>query len=122
MIVEEVDSTWRMVSGITDTCYTVQALAGGVYEYLVKAIYTDGSESVWSNIQHATLTGIGDEPLEGDVNGDNEVNIADVTALIDYLLGRADDNFNETAADVNSDEEINIADVTTLIDLLLGKQ
>ena len=122
VIVEEGDSTWRMVSGITDTCYTVQALAGGVYEYLVKAIYTDGSESVWSNIQHVTLTGIGDEPLKGDVNGDNEVNIADVTALIDYLLGRADDNFNETAADVNSDEEINIADVTTLIDLLLGKQ
>ena len=54
-VVEEGDSTWRMVSGIADTCYTVQALEGGIYEYMVKAIYTDGTESVWSNIQHVTL-------------------------------------------------------------------
>ena len=119
-IVEEGDSTWRMVSGITDTCYTVQSLAGGVYEYLVKAIYTDGTESVWSNIQLVTLTGNGDEPLKGDVNGDEVVNIADVTVLIDYLLGNVPQSFNEQAADVNSDGVINIADVTALIDILLG--
>ena len=119
-IVEEGDSTWRMVSGITDTCYTVKALAGGVYEYLVKAIYTDGTESVWSNIQHVTLTGNGDEPLQGDVNGDEVVNIADVTTLIDYLLGNTPEAFDEQAADVNGDGVINIADVTALIDMLLG--
>ena len=118
-IVEEGDSTWRMVSGITDTCYTVKALAGGVYEYLVKAIYTDGTESVWSNIQHVTLTGNGDE-LNGDVNCDGVVNIADVTALIDYLLGNSPQEFDEQAADVNGDGVINIADVTALIDMLLG--
>ena len=119
-VVEEGDSTWRMVSGITDTCYTVKALAGGVYEYLVKAIYTDGTESVWSNIQHVTLVGGGDEPLIGDVNGDGEVNIGDVTAIIDYLLGTAGDNFNVEAADVNRDGEVNIGDVTAIIDMLLS--
>ena len=55
----------------------------------------------------------------GDVNGDGNVNIADVTALIDYLLGGSDgvawDN-----ADVNRDGALNIADVTSLIDHLLG--
>ena len=55
----------------------------------------------------------------GDVNNDNAVNIADVTALIDYLLGSAS-NINEQAADVNQDQEINIADVTALIDKLLA--
>ena len=119
-VVEEGDSTWRMVSGITDTCYTVKALAGGVYEYLVKAIYTDGTESVWSNIQQVTLVGGGDEPLIGDVNGDGEVNISDVTAIIDYLLGTAGGNFNVEAADVNRDGEVNIGDVTAIIDLLLS--
>ena len=119
-VVEEGDSTWRMVSGITDTCYTVKALAGGVYEYLVKAIYTDGTESVWSNIQQVTLVGGGDEPLIGDVNGDGEVNIGDVTAIIDYLLGTAGDNFNVEAADVNRDGEVNIGDVTAIIDMLLS--
>ena len=119
-VIEEGDSTWRMVSGITDTCYTVKALAGGVYEYLVKAIYTDGTESVWSNIQQVTLVGGGDEPLIGDVNGDGEVNIGDVTAIIDYLLGTAGDNFNVEAADVNRDGEVNIGDVTAIIDMLLS--
>ena len=55
----------------------------------------------------------------GDVNNDNDVNIADVTSLIDYLLGSAS-NINELAADVNQDHDINIADVTALIDMLLN--
>ena len=119
-VVEEGDSTWRMISGITDTCYTVRNLDGGIYEYIVKAIYIDGTESVWSNIQHVTLGGGGDEPLIGDVNGDGEVNISDVTTLIDYLLGREGEGFDREAADLNHDDEINISDVTELIDLLLG--
>ena len=55
----------------------------------------------------------------GDVNGDGAVNIADVTALIDYLLGSGG-SINVDAADVNGDEAVNIADVTALIDKLLG--
>ena len=55
----------------------------------------------------------------GDVNDDSAVNIADVTALIDYLLGSSP-NVNELAADVNDDKAINIADVTALIDMLLN--
>lgn len=55
----------------------------------------------------------------GDVNEDGKVNIADVTRLIDYLLGDTTAPFNATAADVNSNGDINIADVTALIDLLL---
>ncbi len=55
--------------------------------------------------------------LVGDVNGDNEVTIADVTALIDYLLGGV--SINADAADVNYDTFITIADVTALIDKLL---
>ena len=56
----------------------------------------------------------------GDVNGDNEVGISDVSALIDYLLGLGDDWFNTDAADVNGDTIVSIADVSALIDILLG--
>ena len=118
-VVEEGDSTWRNVSGITDTCYTVQALTDGIYEYMVKAIYTDGTESVWSNIQHVTLTGDGDELLMGDVNMDGEVDINDVTALIDFVLGRTVSPFNRDAGDLNGDDDIDINDISALIDLLL---
>ena len=57
--------------------------------------------------------------LVGDVNDDGFVDIADVTALIDYLLSGDASNINLDAADVNNDTEVNIADVTSLIDKLL---
>ena len=55
---------------------------------------------------------------KGDVNHDHAVNIADVTALIDYLLETG--TVCEICADVNGDGSINIADVTALIDVLLN--
>ena len=57
--------------------------------------------------------------LRGDVNEDNMVNIADVTALIDYLLSGNPANVNTDNADCNEDNNVNIADVTSLIDYLL---
>ncbi len=58
--------------------------------------------------------------LIGDVDGDGEVAIADVTTLIDYLLSGGTAEINTDAADVDEDGEIAIADVTTLIDKLLA--
>ena len=59
--------------------------------------------------------------IKGDVNGDGNVNISDVTALSDYLLngnGNASGILLDNA-DVDSDGNINISDVTILIDNLL---
>ena len=56
----------------------------------------------------------------GDVNGDGEVTIGDVTALIDILLGGFANYDTKKRSDVNYDKETTIADVTTLIDYLLG--
>ena len=53
--------------------------------------------------------------LRGDVNGDGEVNIADVNAVIDAILTG---NVNE-GDDVNGDGEVNIADVNAVIDMIL---
>ena len=58
--------------------------------------------------------------LRGDVNNNGIIEIADVTTLIDYLLGYESDVFNETNADVNASGTIDIADVTALIDLILN--
>ena len=52
----------------------------------------------------------------GDVNGDDEVNIADINAISNVILG-GDSN---AAADVNGDGEVNIADVNAVIDVILG--
>ena len=63
--------------------------------------------------------GASEKSLNGDVNNDSSVNIADVTALIDYLLSDDASIVNLQAADCNGDNSVNIADVTTLIDYLL---
>ncbi len=56
----------------------------------------------------------------GDVNGDGEITIGDVSALIDLLLGGFANYDTRQRADVNQDKEVTIGDVSTLIDHLLG--
>ena len=119
--VEVGDSTTRTVSGITDTCYTVKALAGGTFEYLVKAIYLDGTESPWSNIKHVTLTGENNDILIGDVNHDGEVDVADVSAIIAFILGNESPISDQNEADINNDGEIDVSDVTILIAIILNQ-
>jgi hypothetical protein len=61
----------------------------------------------------------GPSSQRGDVNKDGDINITDITFLIDYLLG-LDVDIDITAADCQIDNKINIADVTKLIDYLLN--
>ena len=56
----------------------------------------------------------------GDVNGDGNVTISDVTALIDYLLSGDEGSVLMINCDVNKDGKVAISDVTALIDLLLS--
>ena len=123
-IEEQGSETYRLITGITDKFYTVNNLVeGGTFLYKVKALYTDGTESAWSNKEMVTLFDNGPAPHEfavGDVNHDGGVNISDVTTLIDYLLGNPD-GVCTTCADVDGQGDINIADVTALIDMLLSK-
>ena len=54
----------------------------------------------------------------GDVNGDDKVNVSDVTALINMILGVIPKDM--TRADVNGDGKINVSDVTALVNIILG--
>ena len=58
--------------------------------------------------------------VEGDVDGDGQLTIADVTELIDILLGARNAGGSYAPCDVNMDSQVSIADVTTLIDMLLS--
>lgn len=116
---EEGDANYRLITGITDKSYTVKNLAeAGTFFYKVKALYSDGTQGRWSNSQRVTLFENGHGYEVGDVDHDGSVNISDVTALIDGLLGG--NVACEICADVDGDGQIAIADVTTLIDRLLA--
>lgn len=55
--------------------------------------------------------------IKGDVNRDGEVNIADVSMVISYILSPQE---GSEVADVNEDTEVNIADVSFVIGLILN--
>ena len=88
----------------------------------MKAFYTDGTQSAWSKSKNVTLFGNGQDHQPGDVNHDGQINISDVTSLIDMLLGAGSEACEacETCADVDGDGNVNISDVTSLIDKLLS--
>ncbi len=56
------------------------------------------------------------DAIECDVNGDGEVNISDVSGIIDLILS------GQTSAegDVNGDGEVNITDINAVIDVILS--
>ncbi|MBP3829769.1 MAG: endonuclease [Bacteroidaceae bacterium] len=56
----------------------------------------------------------------GDVNCDGSITIADVTALVNIILGKTTE-YRTDIADVNGDQAITIADVTALVNVILGK-
>lgn len=55
----------------------------------------------------------------GDVNGDGEINIADVNVVIDVILVSTAAGSSQ---DVNGDGEVNIADANALIDIILSSR
>ena len=120
--VESGDSISCLVTGIEETSYTVQGLKTGTYEYKVKALYYDGTESAWSNIQEVVLGEYGGQTHDyklGDVNHDRSVDITDVTELIAYVLGNGN-GICTICANVDGTGGIDIEDITALITRILG--
>ena len=60
------------------------------------------------------------EGLKGDANGDDKIDVADITAIASYILGSAPEGFNADNADVNSDGKIDVADITGTAAIILG--
>ncbi len=63
---------------------------------------------VINKIEHTTT---------GDVNGDGEVDVRDITTLIDVIMNSITDN---PRADVNQDGDIDVRDITALIDIIMN--
>ena len=91
----------------------------GTYDlrFIYHKDYMDNGEGDYFAVDNVALT---PKALRGDVNGDGYITIADVTALIDYLLSGDASGINLVVADCNLDYNVSIADVTRLIDYLLS--
>ena len=58
----------------------------------------------------------------GDVNDDEQINIADVTSILSIMAGNQSDSLIRDAADVNEDGAINVADVTSVLSIMAGNK
>ena len=67
-------------------------------------------------IYYAKCTGSVDLP--GDVNGNGIVDLNDVNAIVDYIMGTPPVGFNLTLADVNGDGTVNVADLVKVIQIV----
>ena len=94
--------------------YTFNEVA--TYYARYRVANSNGSCVAYGDTYTITVSGNENPSLPGDVNGDLEVNVADINAAIDVILGGS----SNTAADVNKDGEINIADINAIIDIILA--
>ena len=59
------------------------------------------------------------EQLRGDVTEDGQVDVSDVNAVINMMLGKTE---LRSAADINNDGNVDVSDVNAVINIMLGKE
>jgi len=113
------DSTWNEmdldISAIADSQATVYVRWMMAAE---NALYTFGGWNIDDIQLMAIYNTMGSDLLCGDANGDEDLNIFDVTFLISYLYLGGMPPEPIIIADVNSDNEINIFDIVYIISYL----
>ena len=67
-----------------------------------------------------TITDGIDPIVTGDANADGEVNVTDIVATVNKIMGHEDASFNMTAADVNKDGEINVTDIVMMVNIIMS--
>ena len=80
----------------------------------IEAVDAYKSAAEWKRF--TLIVGVDMHEKVGDVNGDGEINIADINTIINVVV---EETSSIAACDVNGDGEVNIADVNAVIDLIL---
>ena len=100
----------------------LNGVVGTQYRMVLRDPHYPDSNKMWGSPVTFTL---GEEDYsdpdpvkQGDVNRDGNVDVLDVTALINMILGTL--SVDEEVADVNADGRVDVLDVTILINIILG--
>lgn len=59
--------------------------------------------------------------LLGDANQDGKIRIGDVTAILNYIVGKVSGKFSVKAADANNDGKIRIGDATAVLNMIVNQ-
>ena len=55
----------------------------------------------------------------GDANGDGKIDVEDIVAIVNCILGEPGAGFIRSAADVNGDGKIDVEDVVAVVNIIL---
>jgi len=104
-----------IASNVPDTSYQDQGLVNDVtYFYQISAVDQSLNESPLSEMICSKALSY----KVGDFNGDDEVDVVDVVALVNYLFRDAEGHEPLEAGNVNGDDIANVTDVVYLVNYL----
>jgi len=87
----------------------------GLYEGYLRLVTSGGNAGL-----PVSMLVSGSSSMQGDINGDESINIQDIIILINFILGTDDPDTGEfNAADINSDGVLNIQDIILVVNLIL---
>lgn len=113
LVIEVPTSSWCDATDMGNYPITLSSIQLNMNTSTTDKVYEmhfTGLETVYLDVPDAPV-------VKGDVNGDGVVNVSDVTALINKILGMAE--IADEKCDINGDGIINVSDVTALINLIL---
>ena len=118
-------STYKVPTGFTSSIdYTTMTatITGtpeetGDYE-IVFRLTGLSSESLYQSVFIHVSEGQGADP---DINGDGNVDVGDIMAVINVMSGQAE-GISQEAADVNGDGNVDVGDIMAIINVMAGKE
>jgi len=108
-----------LIEGVSENPFQLSGLEQATaYDFYVRANLGDGVVSEWAGpATFTTLPGI----LPGDANCDETVDVLDVVAIVNYIMGANPDPFCFENADVNQDGVIDVLDVVSTTAIIMDK-
>ena len=106
----------------TNKMYTIGITASGRLGFVKATGTAMPANKAWIEYDGTAelVLPIENNTLKGDVNHDGKVDVADVTTLVDYILGNTPQGFDASNCNVNEDTKIDVGDVTSLVDIILN--
>ena len=117
-----------VIEGSEGPLLTLPIVAGskvpeGDYRIMIEDVLmtqTDGTKIPLASASFSVTVIQQSEGTPGDADGDGTIDVADVVAIVNYILGHSGASFVESAADVDGDGTIDVADVVTLVNKILN--
>ena len=87
-----------------------------------KDVNGDGKCDYWDYFIVYFCVQNGWEYIRGDINGDRKVDVSDVNAVINIMLGKTQASDFPGEANVDGQGNVDVSDVNKIINIMLGKQ